>query len=57
MTGEWETTMVDPMTGMVTASVAPTYDALTGTWTQPPAAVDPVTGLPMTDPLTGMPVP
>ena len=56
MTGEWEGVVENPMTGMISATVAPTYDAVTGTWVQPPAAIDPVTGLPQVDPLTGQPV-
>lgn len=44
MTGAWETVTENPLTGMVTATVAPTYDAATGGWTQPPPALDPVTG-------------
>ena len=46
MTGEWEGVVENPMTGMFSSTVAPTYDPLTGAWVQPPAAVDPLTGLP-----------
>ena len=50
-TGGWDALTPNPMTGMVQASPAPTYDATTMTWTQPPApAVDPLTGLPVADP-------
>ena len=54
MTGAWTTTTVDPMTGMMSTNMAPTYDTATGQWMQQPA-VDPMTGLPATDPLTGLP--
>ena len=51
-TGSWDQLTENPMTGMMMPSAAPTYDAATGAWTQPPAAaVDPMTGLPVADPM------
>jgi len=42
------------MTGMMSVTAAPTYDAATGQWMEQPP-VDPMTGLPAVDPLTGAP--
>ena len=53
LTQSWEQVMGEnPMTGMPMSSPAPTYDAATGQWmTQ---EVDPMTGMPVVDPVTGL---